>query len=88
MDGTDGEAAASPHQVASDELKAFVERYERLEESKQEIAQQQKEVMDEAKSRGYVTKALRKVIAMRKRDRDDLAEEEAIIDIYRDALGV
>ena len=89
MDGTDsGTGAASPHQVASDEIRSFVERYEKLDENKQEVAQQQKEVMAEAKSRGYDVKALRKVIAMRKRDRDDLAEEEAMIEIYRDALGV
>jgi uncharacterized protein (UPF0335 family) len=47
-----------------------------------------KEVMAEAKGRGYDTKALRKIIAMRKRDRDDLAEEEAMLDLYKSALGM
>jgi uncharacterized protein (UPF0335 family) len=47
-----------------------------------------KEVMAEAKGRGYDTKALRKIIALRKRDRDDLAEEEAVMEVYKAALGM
>lgn len=74
--------------VAKDELRQFVERAERLEAEKKEIAEQQKEVMAEAKMRGYDVKILRKVIAMRKRDKDDLAEEQAVLDLYCDALGV
>jgi len=74
--------------VASDELRSFVERYERLEEEKQEIAEQQKEVMAEAKGRGYDTKVLRKIIALRKRDPEDISEEEAILELYKEALGM
>lgn len=74
--------------VARDELRSFVERFERLEAEKQDIADQQKEVMAEAKSRGYDTRVLRKVIALRKRDPNDLSEEEAILDVYKDALGM
>jgi uncharacterized protein (UPF0335 family) len=74
--------------VAAQELRAIIERYERLESEKKDIADAQKEVMAEAKGRGYDTKVLRKVIALRKRDKDDLAEEEAILDLYKAALGM
>ena len=82
---------ASPdaaYQVTADELRQFVERYERLEAEKRDIAEQQKEVMAEAKGRGYDTKVLRKIVALRKRDRDDIAEEEAILEMYKAALGM
>ena len=67
---------------------AFVERIERLDAEKKDLAEQQKEVMSEAKSRGYDTKVLRKVIALRKRDADDIAEEEAVMEMYKEALGM
>lgn len=76
------------YNVAADELRQFIERYEHLEEEKKDIADQQKEVMAEAKGRGYDTKAMRIVIAQRKRDRDDLAEEEAVVEMYKSALGM
>ncbi len=78
----------SAFEVAADELRSFIERFERLDAEKQDIADQQKEVMAEAKGRGYDTKALRKLITMRKKDRNDLAEEEAILEVYRAALGM
>ena len=78
----------TPSSVAGEELRQFVERYERLEAEKKDIADAQKEVMAEAKGRGYDTKVLRKIIAMRKRDKDDLAEEEAVLEIYMAALGM
>ena len=68
------------------ELRAFIERIERLEAEKQDAADGQKEVYAEAKGRGYDTKIIRKVIARRKRDRQDLAEEAAILEIYEAAL--
>lgn len=74
--------------VAGQELRQFVERYERLEAEKKDIADAQKEVMAEAKGRGYDTKVLRKVIAIRKRDANDLAEEEAVLEMYKSALGM
>lgn len=74
--------------VAADELRAFVERYERLEAEKQDIADAQKEVMSEAKGRGYCTKTLRTIIAQRKKDADTLAEEAALLDMYQAALGM
>ena len=76
------------YSVAADELRQFIERYERLEAEKNDIADQQKEVMAEAKGRGYDTRALRKIIALRKRDPDDIAEEEAVLDLYREALDM
>ena len=66
----------------------FIERFERLEAEKKDIAEQQKEVMAEAKARGYDTKVMRKVIALRKRDKDDIAEEEAVLEMYKAALGM
>ena len=76
------------YRVTADELRQFIERFERLEAEKRDIADQQKEVMAEAKSRGYDTRVLRKVIALRRRDAEDLAEEEAVLSLYKEALGV
>lgn len=76
------------YRVTADELRAFVERIERLDAEKKDLAEAQKEVMSEAKGRGYDTKVLRKIIAMRKRDAQDLAEEEAVLEMYKEALGM
>ncbi|MDO5604935.1 MAG: DUF2312 domain-containing protein [Paracoccus sp. (in: a-proteobacteria)] len=76
------------YNVAADELRQFIEQYEQLEAEKKDITERQKEVMSEAKARGYDTKVMKKVIALRKRDRDDIAEEEAILDMYKAALGM
>ncbi len=78
----------STYRVTADELRQFIERYERLEAEKADIADQQKEVMAEAKGRGYDTKILRKLISLRKRDADDIAEEEAVLELYKEALGM
>jgi uncharacterized protein (UPF0335 family) len=79
--------ATSTDAVGGEELRQFIERIERLEAEKRDAADGQKEVYAEAKGRGYDTKAMRKVIARRKRARADLAEEEALIEIYEAALG-
>jgi uncharacterized protein (UPF0335 family) len=76
------------YRVTAEELRQFIERWERLEAEKKDIADQQKEVMAEAKGRGYDTKVMRKVIALRKREPDDIAEEEAVLDMYKQALGM
>ena len=76
------------YRVTADELRQFIERFERLEAEKKDIADQQKEVMAEAKGRGYDTKVLRKVVALRKRDQQDIAEEEAVLEMYKEALGM
>jgi len=70
------------------ELRQFIERYEHLEAEKKDITEQQAEVMSEAKGRGYDIKVMRRLFAMRKRDRNDLDEEEAILDLYKAALGM
>jgi uncharacterized protein (UPF0335 family) len=69
------------------ELRALIERFERMAAEKQDIADDQKEIMAEAKGRGYDVKVLRQIIARRKRDRDDLAEEQAILELYESAMG-
>ena len=84
----DDQVTEQSYRVTADELRQFIERLERLDSEKKDIADQQKEVMAEAKGRGYDTKVMRKVIAMRKRDKDDLAEEEAVLDMYKEALGM
>ena len=78
---------ANSYKVTAEELRQFVERIERLDADKAEIAAQRKEVIEEAKSRGYDAKAIRKIVAIRKRHADDVAEEEAILSMYREALG-
>lgn len=74
--------------VTADELRQFIERFEQLESEKKDVAEQQKELMAEAKGRGYDTKVMRKVIALRKRKPDELAEEEAVLEVYKAALGM
>lgn len=82
------DAVIDTQAVAGEGLRQFIERYERLEAEKKDITEGQKEVMAEAKGRGYDTKILRKVIALRKRDKDDIAEEEAVLEMYKAALGM
>lgn len=76
------------YDVAAGELRQFIEQYEQLEAEKKDVADRQKEIMAEAKGRGYDTKVMRKIVALRKRDKDDIAEEEAILDMYKAALGM
>ena len=76
------------YRVAGEELRQFVERFERLEIEKKDISDQQKEVLAEAKSRGYDTRIMRKIVSLRKRDLEDIAEEEAILSMYKTALGM
>lgn len=78
----------SSENVAGAELRQFVERIERLEEEKRELAEQIKEVYAELKGRGFQPAITRKIVAIRKRDKDDLAEEEAILEMYKSALGM
>ena len=82
------DTAPDSYRVAGEELRQFVERFERLEIEKKDISDQQKEVMAEAKSRGYDTRIMRKIVSLRKRDLEDVAEEEAILSMYKTALGM
>ncbi|ABC21843.1 DUF2312 domain-containing protein [Rhodospirillum rubrum] len=74
--------------VAADQLRSIVERIERLEEEKANIANDIKEVYSEAKGNGFDAKIIRKVVALRKKDKHDLAEEEELLALYRAAVGV
>ncbi|MCR9136339.1 MAG: DUF2312 domain-containing protein [Alphaproteobacteria bacterium] len=76
------------HGVARDQLRAFVERIERLEEEKKTIAEDIKEVYGESKAMGFDTKVLRKVISIRKLDQNERMEQEAVLDTYLHALGM
>lgn len=78
----------SAYNVTADELRQFIERYEQLEAEKKDVTANQKELMQEAKGRGYDTKVMKKLIALRKRDADSIAEEEAVLEMYKAALGM
>ena len=80
--------ANDAYNVTADELRQFIERFEQLESEKKDVVEQQKELMSEAKGRGYDTKVMKKVIALRKRKPDEIAEEEAVLDMYKAALGM
>ena len=73
---------------AKDQLRAFVERIERLEEEKKTISDDIRDVYAEAKGNGYDVKALRTVVRLRKQDKDERAEQEAILETYLHALGM
>jgi uncharacterized protein (UPF0335 family) len=76
------------YNVTADELRQFIERIEQLDAEKQDIADQRKEVLAEAKGCGYSTPIIREIVKMRKMKPDDLAEREAVLDMYRSALGM
>jgi uncharacterized protein (UPF0335 family) len=88
MDDVIEDEAASAFRVTAGELRQFIERYEHLEEEKKAIAEGQKEVMAEARARGYDVKVMKKLIALRKKDPQEVSEEEAILQVYREALGI
>jgi len=73
--------------TAQTQLKSIIERIERLEVEKSEIAEQIKEVFSEAKGNGFSTKAIRQVVKLRKIDRARRQEEEAVLDLYLSAVG-
>jgi uncharacterized protein (UPF0335 family) len=77
-----------PSSVAADQLKSIIERIERLEEEKAGIAGDIKDVYAEAKGNGFDSAVLRKIVARRKRDRDEVQEEDAILELYLQALGM
>ncbi|WP_320141482.1 DUF2312 domain-containing protein [uncultured Cohaesibacter sp.] len=74
--------------VAADQLRAFVERIERLEEEKKAISDDIKDVYAEAKGNGYDVKVMRQVVRMRKQDSNERQEMEALLDLYLHALGM
>ena len=74
--------------VAQDQLKAFIERIERMEEEKKAIADDIKEIYAEAKGNGFDTKVLRQIVRIRKQDHAERMEQEALLELYMAALGM
>ena len=76
------------YNVTADELRQYVERYEQLDSEKADVSARQKELIAELKGRGYDSKVFRKIVSLRKRKADDVAEEEAVLELYKQALGM
>jgi uncharacterized protein (UPF0335 family) len=85
---TDESPEDATHRFAKDQLKAFVERIERLEEEKKAISDDIRDVYGEAKGNGFDVKALRMVVRLRKQDVNERKEQEAILETYLHALGM
>ena len=83
-----GEVGHNSAAVTADELRQFIERIERQEDEISLAKADLKEVFAEAKGRGYDTKVIRKLVAMRKRKPEDMAEERAVLEVYAAALGM
>ena len=78
----------STDSVAQDQLRAFIERIERMEEEKKAIADDIKEIYAEAKGNGFDTKVLRQIVRIRKQDHAERMEQEALLELYMAALGM
>ena len=74
--------------IAGERLRSFIERIERLEEEKKTLAADIKEVYAEAKGTGFDAKIMRQLIRIRRMDKDDLDEQETLLDVYKRALGM
>ena len=74
--------------IAIDQLKQYISRIERLNSDKAEVTDDIKQVFDEAKANGFDTKIMKQVIKLKKLDKDSLAEQEAILELYRSALNI
>lgn len=74
--------------ATSEELRQFIDRYEQLDAERKDVVERQKELMAEAKGRGWNTRVMRIVISTRKRKPDAVAEEQAVLDMYKSALGM
>lgn len=88
LPGADHNLPENVETIAAAELRQFIERVERLEEEKKAIQGDIKDVFGEAKGRGYDTKAIRKILAIRKMDENERAEQESIVGTYMAALGI
>ena len=78
----------APAAVGADELKLIVENLEQINLEKDQVNEAFKGVLTDAKNRGYDTKVIRRLIAIRKRDKDAVAEEDSILELYKSALGM
>ena len=76
------------YNVTADELRQFIEQIEQLESEKKDISEQIREIYAESKARGYDQKALKTIIALRKKSADQRQEDDAILEIYKQALGM
>ncbi len=74
--------------IAAQRLRSFIERVERLEEEKAALAADIREVYAEAKGDGFDVKTMRQIVRLRKLDSSDRAEQEALLDLYKTALGL
>lgn len=81
------EAPIGHNSVASDQLRSVIERVERLEQEKVDLMEDIKAVYSEAKGNGFDTKAIKKLVSLRKKDRSKLAEDKAMLELYAAALG-
>ena len=81
-------SGASPDVVAGEQIRAFIERIERLEQERSAIGDDIKEVYAEAKGNGFDTMVLRKIVAIRKLDQNERMEQEALMELYLSALGM
>ena len=76
------------YNVTADELRQFIERIETIDASKRNLADDRKEVMAEAKGRGYSVQVIGALVKLRRQKPDDVAEFEAVLDVYKAALGI
>ena len=88
MAGGGGMPAEEARGITAGQLRSFVERVERLEEEKAALMADIREVYAEAKAHGFDTKTMRQIVRLRKMDSDDRAEQEALLDLYKSALGM
>jgi uncharacterized protein (UPF0335 family) len=82
------ETSEGPAGVAVGPLRSFIERIERLEEEKKALTADIRDIYNEAKSQGFDSKVMRQVVRLRRMDRNDRLEQEALLDLYCDALGL
>jgi uncharacterized protein (UPF0335 family) len=92
-DYVDGVSTGSPENTtntsfAQGQLKSLIERIERLEDDKKVVGEDIKEVYAEAKANGFDTKVMKQIVRLRRKDRHEREEEEAILDLYMQALGM
>lgn len=88
MSGAGHNSGVDAHGIARDQLRAFVQRIERLDEEAKALNDDRKDVYGEAKGCGFDVKILKRIIAIRRQDRDQRLEEEAILETYMQALGM
>ena len=76
------------YNVTANELRQFIEQIEQLEAEKKDLSEQIRDIYAESKARGYDQKALKTIVSLRKKDKNEVAEQEAILEVYKAALGM